>query len=171
MTVQTVDAPHVTKWSLKMVLGGLATLIATGAAAAGIVEFYERRAVVDISGEWRLINTIEKTTYRPFNGLQLGYRIFLRQRGVEFEGDGEKWSENGVDIPSLQHTPIVLNGQLNGRQLRGTFREKGQRRETVGTFEWTLEGEGHTLTGTFTSTAAAASGTSRVERVSSTQGQ
>ena len=162
----TVESSSSTKrWTFGHVLGVVATAIGIIAGAVAIRDYLQKRPSYDLTGEWRLTNTIESTTYRPFKSLRLGYRLFVRQHGVEFDGNGEKWSENDVDIPSGQHSPITVNGTIDGPRVKATFAERGARRETTGTFEWTLDTSARTMAGRFTSTAADSSGSSRVERV------
>lgn len=169
MVSGTIDPPGSTgstrRWSLGQVLGSIGAVVGIIAGGIAVLDYVQKRPSYDLTGEWHLTNTIESTTFRPFQGLRLGYRLFVRQHGLEFEGSGEKWSENDAEIPSLQHTPITLTGAIDGQRVKATFRERGARRETVGTFEWTLDSAARTMNGRFTSTAANTSGPSKLERV------
>ena len=109
--------------------------------------------VHDLNGEWRVINVVEKTNYKSFHNLQLGFRLKINQKGKEFTATGEKFSENGQTLPANSRTPITLTGSIEGDKVIATFVEDGLRRRTNGRFEWTLQ-NGDKLTGTFVSTAA-----------------
>ncbi|RMF61335.1 MAG: hypothetical protein D6743_13705 [Calditrichaeota bacterium] len=119
----------------------------------------------DLTGEWRLVNTVEKTTYRPFKGLRLGYRVFLTQTGNEVIGQGEKVWENGKSLPTKGRSPIRLEGKIDGRKVVATFVEEGERRKTSGRFDWVFLPEQDKLFGEFTHTAANASGQSTAARI------
>jgi hypothetical protein len=50
-----------------------------------------------ISGAWHFIHTAERTTYKPYRGLESVYRINLRHdRKGNVEGNGKLWSEGGA---------------------------------------------------------------------------
>ncbi|MCA1576727.1 MAG: DUF4388 domain-containing protein [Acidobacteria bacterium] len=119
--------------------------------------------VHDLNGEWRLINVVEKTNYKSFHNMQLGFRLKINQKGKEFTATGEKFSENGQTLPADSRTPITLTGSIEGDKVIATFVEDGVRRRTNGRFEWTLQG-GDKLTGTFVSTAGNNRGRSAVTK-------
>jgi hypothetical protein len=124
----------------------------------------ERDADVhDLNGEWRLINVVEKTNYKSFHNMQLGFRLKINQKGKEFTATGEKFSENGQTLPANSRTPITVTGSIEGDKVIATFVEDGRRRRSNGRFEWTLQG-GDRLTGTFVSTAANNRGRSAVTK-------
>lgn len=165
MKVETAERPAKRHVTLKGTLGGLFALAGVIAAIVALIDFAENRSAYNLSGEWRLVNTIESTTFRPYRGIRLGYRLFLRQRGIEIEGTGEKWSENDVELASTEHTPIMVKGLVEGDQISATFVEEGKRRRTTGTFTWRIVADGRGISGTFTSTAADSRGPSTGERV------
>lgn len=119
--------------------------------------------VHDLNGEWRLINVVEKTDYKSFHNMQLGFRLKINQKGKEFTATGEKFSENGQMLPANSRTPIQLTGSIEGDTVVATFVEDGRRRRTNGRFVWKLQG-GDKLTGTFVSTAATTVGRSAVRK-------
>jgi hypothetical protein len=124
----------------------------------------ERDADVhDLNGEWRLINVVEKTNYKSFHNMQLGFRLKINQKGKEFTATGEKFSENGQTLPANSRTPITVTGSIEGDKVIATFVEDGLRRRSIGRFEWTLQG-GDRLTGTFVSTAGNNRGRSAVTK-------
>ena len=120
--------------------------------------------VQDLTGEWRVINTVDKTTYKSFGSMQVGFRLKINQRGKEFTARGEKFSENGQTLPAKSRTPIQVKGSIEGDQVVATFIEEGRMRRTNGRFVWRLERGGDALAGTFVTTAANSSGRSAVTK-------
>ena len=114
----------------------------------------------NLSGQWKVVNTIEKTSFRSFTNLEIGFRLVINQTGTEFTAKGEKVSENGRILPASGRTPIHLSGSIDGDRIEATFKEEGLRRRTSGTFVWRIKNAGTGLTGTFVSTAARTSGKS-----------
>jgi Domain of unknown function (DUF4388) len=123
-----------------------------------------RQGGQDLSGEWRIINTVEKTAYRSFGNMEVGFRMTVNQNGKEFTAKGEKFSENGQTLPTARRTPIQLKGSIEGDKVIATFVEDGRARRTNGRFIWKLQRSGDGLSGTFVSTAANSSGRSAVTR-------
>jgi hypothetical protein len=118
----------------------------------------------DLNGEWRVVNTVEKTAYKSFDNMQVGFRLTINQNGNEFTAKGEKFSENGQTLPVARRTPIQVKGSIEGDKVVATFTEDGRTRRTDGRFVWKLRTNGHGLSGTFVSTAANSSGKSAVTR-------
>ena len=138
-----------------------------GALAAGLA-IYDRvvdSTPFDLTGGWTIEHEIVKTTYSPYRGLLLGYRIHLLQQGKQLTGVGEKRTENGQELPSEAFTPIRLSGTVKGRSVSGTFEEEGARRKTSGTFFWEVSDDGNSLVGSYSSTAASSSGPARGSRI------
>lgn len=133
------------------------------ASAPVAVSQPQQSDVHDLNGEWRLINTVEKTNYKAFHHLQLGFRLKINQTGTEFTAQGEKFSENGQTLPANSRTPIQLTGSIDGDTVVATFVEDGQRRRSNGRFVWKLQSDDR-LTGTFISNAGNNSGTSAVTK-------
>ncbi|HST95946.1 MAG TPA: hypothetical protein VLJ78_14325, partial [Microvirga sp.] len=118
----------------------------------------EESAEADLSGWWELTNTIQSTNYSAYQGLRLGYRIQLEQDGDRITGRGQKWSESGRPVSAGARSPIILSGRIDGRRVTLQYTERGARRSTSGSFSFTLSPDGDALRGSFSSTAAAASG-------------
>jgi hypothetical protein len=118
----------------------------------------------NLSGEWSMVNTIERTSYPAYTNLRIGYHLVMTQTGTEFTADGEKVSESGRLMADYERTPIHVTGSVDQSGASATFVEEGLRRRTSGRFEWTLTTDGNQLRGTFTSTAARSSGSSVVTR-------
>ena len=123
----------------------------------------------DLSGEWKVVNLTESTSYKPFRGLRLGYRLFVQQDGRRFTAEGEKYWENDEEVPHRRRTPVYLEGSVQGDTIRASFREKGTRRTTSGRFVWKVINGGR-IAGSFTSTAADSSGTSSGTRLAGANG-
>lgn len=123
-----------------------------------------RSATPGLSGEWQLTNTIDSTSYPAYEGLRVGYRIYINQTGKEFTGEGEKVSENDKALQGAERTPIHITGSIDDDSVGATFVEEGAKRKTSGRFSWTLSGNGTKLSGTFSSSAASASGPSFATR-------
>lgn len=112
----------------------------------------------DLAGEWKVINTVQKTAYKSYGNLKVGFRLRIKQTGKDFTATGEKFFENGRNLPPNSRTPIQVTGSIDGDKVVATFIEDGLMRRTNGRFVWKLDGAG--LTGTFASTAANSSGKS-----------
>jgi hypothetical protein len=122
------------------------------------------RTVHDLSGEWKIINTVQKTAYKSFGNMEIGFRLRIEQNGKDFTARGEKVSENGRNLPVASRTPIRVNGSIDGDKVVATFIEDGTVRRTNGRFTWKLQGENSALSGTFVSAAANSSGKSAAIR-------
>jgi len=120
--------------------------------------------VPNLSGEWNMVNTIERTSYPAYTNLRVAYHLVINQTGSDFTADGEKVSEEGRSMAEYERTPIHVTGSLDQNRASATFVEEGLRRKTSGRFEWTLTTDGNQMRGTFTSTAAKSSGSSVATR-------
>lgn len=117
----------------------------------------------DLTGEWRVVNTVDATAYRSFQKLRIGFAVSINQSGTTFTAKGRKVSENGRSLPANSRTPIELKGVINGDRIEATFYEQGTTRKTNGRFVWKIDRAGG-LKGTFASTAARTSGKSTATR-------
>lgn len=113
----------------------------------------------NLAGEWKVINTVQKTGYKSYSNMEVGFRLRIKQSGNDITATGEKFSENGRNLPQNSRTPIHLTGSIDGNKIVATFVEDGLMRRTNGRFVWKLQNSGG-LTGTFASTAANSSGKS-----------
>ena len=114
----------------------------------------------DLAGEWKVINTVQKTAYKSYGNMEVGFRLRINQTGNDITATGEKFSENGRNLPANARTPIHLTGSIDGDKIVATFVEDGSMRRSNGRFVWKLQTDGTGLTGTFVSTAANSSGKS-----------
>jgi len=118
----------------------------------------------NLTGEWRLVNIIEKTSYPQYANLRPGYRLAITQTGRGLTAEGEKLSENDRSLETFERTPIHVTGWVNEDGVSTTFVEEGSRRKTSGRFDWSITTNGNQLSGTFVSTAAKSSGSSVATR-------
>ena len=117
----------------------------------------------DLSGNWSVINTVQKTSYQSYQNLKIGFDLSISQNGNSITGKGQKVSENGRSLPANSRTPIEVKGSIKGDHVEATFFEHGAVRKTNGRFVWQIEKAG-SLNGTFNSTAANTSGKSAAKR-------
>lgn len=134
-------------------------------AMLGIVQYYENKSGYDLSGEWTLDLKIELTSYRPYQNLEVGYKVYLDQVGLTVSGKGEKWWVDGEEIPFSQHDLIEMNGMISGESLPLSFSLRGSNRETVGIFRLKVDG-GQKLVGSFSTTGADSRGSVVMTKVS-----
>jgi hypothetical protein len=128
------------------------------------VDKNETAAARDLSGRWNIVNTVNKTSYRSFDNMEIGFNLSIEQNGKGFTGSGQKVSENGRTLRAGSRTPIQVEGLINGDRVEATFYEQGTARKTNGRFVWRIDKAGR-LTGTFNSTAARTSGKSTARKV------
>jgi hypothetical protein len=114
----------------------------------------------DLNGNWKVINTVEQTSYEPYKNLKVGFDLAINQSGNEFTGKGQKVSENGQSLPATSRTPILVKGSIDGDKVEAVFSETGAVRKTSGRFVWRIDKANGGLNGTFVSTAARTSGKS-----------
>ena len=117
----------------------------------------------DLTGRWNVVNTVQKTSFRTFEHLKIGFDLSISQNGNSFTGTGKKVSENGRSLPAASRTPIQVKGVINGDRVEATFSEDGALRKTSGRFVWQIDRKGG-LNGTFVSSAAQSSGKSAARK-------
>ena len=118
----------------------------------------------DLSGNWNVVNTVEQTSYAPYQNMEIGFNVSIDQAGKEFTGKGEKISENGRSLPAAGRTPILVKGTIDGDKVEATFSETGAVRKTNGRFIWKIDKGSGGLNGTFVSSAARTSGKSAARK-------
>lgn len=150
----------------KTIVGSTVTGLTVIGGVLGIWSFLGTYTPYDLNGAWTVTNTIQSTTDSAYKDLRLGYHMFLVQKETDISGTGEKWSENDEELPPKAHTHITMMGSIKGTKVTGSFQEEGALRKTEGTFDWNYQKGTKSLSGTFTSTAANASGPSMAQRAS-----
>ncbi len=118
----------------------------------------------DVSGRWLLTNAIAATSYGPYAGMRIRFRVRLEQHGDRIVGRGEKFTVDDRPVPPGQRTPIEIEGTIEGREVSVRFVERGTRRTSSGGFRWRVSPDGKRLQGTFRSTAAGTEGPSHASR-------
>jgi hypothetical protein len=88
----------------------------------------------NLTGQWEFVNEVHSTTYAPYEGLRLVYRLELHQDGSRVVGEGEKLAENGRPIPAGRRTPITVAGSVDGTRASLAFTERGHQRSSRGMF-------------------------------------
>jgi hypothetical protein len=122
-------------------------------------------AVPNLTGNWKVVNTVEQTSFQAYKNMEIGFNVSINQAGKDFTGKGEKISENGRSLPAAGRTPIEVRGTIDGDKVEATFSESGALRKTNGRFVWTIDKGSGGLTGTFVSTAARTRGKSAAIKV------
>jgi hypothetical protein len=120
--------------------------------------------VKDLTGKWNVVNSVQKTSYRSFQNMNIGFELTINQSGKSFTGAGRKVSENGHSLPATSRTPIEVKGSIDGDRVEATFFEQGTLRKTNGRFVWRIDQASGGLNGTFVTTAAGSSGKSAARR-------
>jgi hypothetical protein len=120
--------------------------------------------VKDLTGKWNVVNSVQKTSYRSFQNMNIGFELTINQSGKSFTGAGQKVSENGHSLPATSRTPIEVKGSIDGDRVEATFFEQGTLRKTNGRFVWRIDQASGGLNGTFVTTAAGSSGKSAARR-------
>ncbi len=122
-------------------------------------------AVPNLSGNWKVVNTVEQTSFQAYKNMEIGFNVSINQDGKEFTGKGQKISENGRSLPAAGRTPIEVKGTIDGDKVEATFLESGAMRKTNGRFVWRIDKGSGGLTGTFISTAARTRGKSAATKM------
>ena len=115
-----------------------------------------------LSGTWTVRNAVVRSDLKRYLDDHHEFRIVVTQHGNTLNGSGEQTKYNGK--PARNRYPIwFTQATVDGDRVTIHYAMKGGR-ETVGVFELNITGEDPTrLEGTFTSTAANTTGTTRVE--------
>lgn len=101
----------------------------------------------DLNGGWTLTSRME-THDENRTQVTVGYRVRLRQRGVNVSGSGYRAMENGRIIALRQRTPIVVEGKLDGHRLELLFTERSATGTNGGTVVMRVADEA-SMRGTF----------------------
>lgn len=121
-----------------------------------------RDEVPALSGTWTIRNEVVRSDLKRYRDDHHEFRIVVTQNGNTLSGSGEQTKYN--DKPARNKYPIwFTQATVNGEQVTIHYAMKGGR-ETVGVFDLKITNDDpKRLEGTFTSTAANTSGTTRVE--------
>lgn len=163
--MNTAQAAARKKRTWSKAISALVTVITIASGGLAVKDYFDHRARYDLSGRWIVENTVEQTSYRPFKNMKSTFTVSFTQNGTEFTGVGEKSTINGRPVSGRDHTPLKVEGSIEGRKIHATFTETGVERETSGDFDWEISTNGKRCTGNFHSTAAATSGPSIMRRL------
>lgn len=118
------------------------------------------KPLVDLSGKWMLINTIEGANDSKYDNLELKFKMYLDQDKNDLAGTIVKFMEGNDSIPKTNQIQINLKGRIEGYKAVVNYEEKGK----IGTFEWVFNDENKKLEGRFKSTLAISRGKSIAHR-------
>lgn len=128
----------------------------------------------NLTGEWEAILKIKNTTYKPFEGLIIYYKIHMLQKGNDIVGTGEKFKEirsNGEQYEFEFDKRVTLSFEgfferkiLSNSKVYINITEDGRKRETRSTYFLELKDK-NKLIGKFVSTAANTNGDVEIIRV------
>lgn len=102
-----------------------------------------------LSGRWRVFVQITHTTYSPFLGLTAAYDLTFSHVGDLLTAHGCKVLENGRPIPQHSQDAMEVDGQFAHDRIHATYVLHGSRRDSTGSFEWTVSPDGERFDGTF----------------------
>ena len=92
--------------------GGTGEMDPLGRRQQGPSRAFSPASPVNLTGEWMVTNTVVETSHPPYRDLRLGFRLVVQHDGVAFTGTGEKYLENGRQIPVTARSPIRLQGRM-----------------------------------------------------------
>lgn len=113
----------------------------------------------NISGSWEMKFSILESSYKPYIGKSMTFKLFFTQKKGEIEAKGEKWWIDDKEIPFEQHDRMELKGTIiDGNKLSCTYTLHGNRRETIGNIEGEISDNAKSILGTFYGTVADSKG-------------
>lgn len=113
----------------------------------------------NISGNWEIKFNINESSYIPYIGKSMTFKLFFTQVNNEIEAKGEKWWIDDIEIPFEQHDPLELKGTIEGDKLVCTYTLKGIKRTTYGNLDILISKDTRRVEGKFTGTVADTKGT------------
>lgn len=155
----------------------------TGTIAGGVVLsilfFLSREwlfVLPQITGVWECELITRRTAYRPFDGMQLWYRVTLIQNGDQVSGFGERDRENSSTgarrYEGVDRRHVTISGNLEKRIFRSDrihllWCEDGEKRKFSNVFRLGVSGSKTRgkLWGSYASTAAESIGCSSWTRL------
>jgi hypothetical protein len=127
----------------------------------------------NITGQWKTILKINKSSYKPYNNLNIEFNIHLLQNGTQITGSGEKVRDFHIDgnetvFERNKRVKLEIIGYYEKTYLRKSkvflnIIEKGRERESRSTYVMTVT-KSTLLNGTFTSTAADSRGSIKMTK-------
>lgn len=119
----------------------------------------------DLSGRWRVIHKVERSTLERFKGMEIEFDVTLDQENGRVTGEGAKFIVDMEMIRRDEASRIALSGHVDGEEVTLELSEEApaRDREIAGEIRWTVVTE-DLLSGTFRVDAAGSAGTSRALR-------
>ncbi len=115
-----------------------------------------------VAGAYTLCTTTRRTSYRPYQGLELRYAAELAVDGGRVMGTGVKDTENGAAISGAARTRIEFRGGVDSSgRLTLDYTERGVRRDSEGRLDLARGDSPRDWEGTFESDIASSSGGAR----------
>jgi hypothetical protein len=129
---------------------------------------------INVTGEWKTTVKVKKTSFKPFQGLSIEYKIHLIQKGNDLSGSGEKVKDtkiNGEETIFHREKRVLIDieGSLERNFLKKSLvylniNEHGRNRKTRATYSLAVKNTDFLL-GTFISTAGDSYGVIEMKRV------
>lgn len=138
----------------KFVSGAIGLLL----GIVGVVALYNKYSTKNVSGNWYIVLTVEKSAYRPYIGETHSQKVFFIQNDNSVSGDGEKWEYNGKYLPAEAHRKLEYAGFMDGSKLFAKYVLHGLKRTSQGSITVEISDDGKTMEGTFMGTAGESSG-------------
>jgi membrane peptidoglycan carboxypeptidase len=113
-----------------------------------------------LSGWWELTDVVESAGSRPAAPRRIVYRVRLRQEGALVTGEGERWAEDGRELPREARSAFRVAGAIFEREIVARFTERDGEALATTTLRWQITAGGGELRGSFAGSAADAAGSS-----------
>lgn len=107
-----------------------------------------------LKGEWEIEFTNSHASLERYIGMTLTYKMSFTQNGKEYHAVGETYYVNGKELPFSRRRNLSVNGNVDERNITGSYLLKGAKRESTGYFEAVISEDGTQFEGTFTGSAA-----------------
>jgi len=130
----------------------------------GLEVYYLKMTTKDFSGQWKITCNIKASSYRLYIGKSTGWKVFFTQTGDKLYGRGEMTWVDDKEIPFSQHSPITMDGTVDGDEITLNYTISGERRLSYGEIKLMMDSD-VLAQGTFSGTAANSSGSSVAEKI------
>lgn len=127
----------------------------------------------NLTGEWEVENTVVETTYNPYRGIKVVWKLHILQSENTISGSGEKIKDIYLDGKEYEYEPAKRDSvELQGYIEKNYFRKSrifinviqvGRLRKSRATYILKRIDD-ITMTGIFVSTAADINGTTKFSR-------
>lgn len=111
----------------------------------------------DLSGEWRMINTVEYSEYDRYKDIIIVWEVYLNQDGTRVVGHATKIQEGNELLSGSRKQVLKIEGNIKGDKVNLTYREGNN---NTGQFEYSICSDLNIAKGRFESSAANSEGSS-----------